>query len=214
VTFVTAFYGIYMKKNTIIFIALNLIILSGCASKTSLTVAPEDWVFEDRAIHIHLESPSDLNAISGRPHSVALGVFQLIDPNTFLGLAETKEGALQLLNSGRIDDTVAQFTRIIIQPGEEKVATLPRAQSAKYIAIISGYYGLNIELDVKVFDVPVKAAKRGFVDLALSNMGLIADEAKAIPDNIFIDVAMGRKGTKRFSLFKEEELNILSSSNF
>ncbi len=213
-TFVTAFYGIYMNKNTLILIALNLIFLSGCASKTSLTVAPEDWVFEDRAIHIHLESPSDLNAISGRPHSVALGVFQLIDPNTFLGLAETKEGALQLLNSGRIDDSVAQFTRIIIQPGEEKVATLPRAQSAKYIAIISGYYGLNIELDVKVFDVPVKAAKRGFVDLALSNMGLIADEAKAIPDNIFIDVAMGRKGTKRFSLFKEEELNILSSSNF
>jgi len=209
-----AFYGIYMKQITCIFIGFYFVLLSGCASKTSLAVAPEDWVFEDRAIHIHLESPSDLNAISGRPHSVALGVFQLSDPNTFLGLAETKEGALQLLNSGRIDDTVSQFTRIIIQPGEEKIATLPRAQSAKYIAIISGYYGLNIELDVKVFDVPVKAAKRGFVDLALSNIGLIADEAKAIPDNIFIDVAMGRKSTKRFSLFEEEELNILSLSDF
>jgi type VI secretion system VasD/TssJ family lipoprotein len=203
-----------MKFLTLVIVTINLAILSGCASKTSLEVAPDDWVFEDRAIHIHLESPSDLNAISGRPHSVALGVFQLNDPNTFLGLAETKEGALQLLNSGRIDDTVAQFTRIILQPGEEKVATLSRAQSAKYIAIISGYYGLNIELDVKVFDVPIKPAKRGFVDLALSNMGLIADEAKAVPDNIYIDVAMGRKSTKRFSLFKEEELNILSSSNF
>ena len=203
-----------MKFLILVIVTINLALLTGCASKTSLEVAPEDWVFEDRAIHIHLESPSDLNAISGRPHSVALGVFQLNDPNTFLGLAETKEGALQLLNSGRIDDTVAQFTRIILQPGEEKVATLSRAQSAKYIAIISGYYGLNIELDVKVFDVPVKPAKRGFVDLALSNMGLIADEAKAIPDNIFIDISMGRKSTKRFSLFKEEELNILSSSNF
>ena len=203
-----------MKFLFFLALTLNLALISGCASKTSLEVAPEDWVFEDRAIHIHLESPSDLNAISGRPHSVALGVFQLNDPNTFLGLAETKEGALQLLNSGRIDDTVAQFTRIILQPGEEKVATLSRAQSAKYIAIISGYYGLNIELDVKVFDVPIKPAKRGFVDLALSNMGLIADEAKAVPDNIYIDVAMGRKSTKRFSLFKEEELNILSSSNF
>ena len=156
----------------------------------------------------------DLNAISGRPHSVALGVFQLNDPNTFLGLAETKEGALQLLNSGRIDDTIAQFTRIILQPGEEKIATLPRAQGAKYIALISGYYGLNTELDIKVFNVPIKAAKRGFVDLALSNMGLIADEAKAIPDEIYIDVAMGRKSTKRFNLFEKEELNILSSSNF
>ncbi len=203
-----------MKFYKYIFITTYLLVISGCASKTSLEVAPEDWAFEDRAIHIHLESPSDLNAISGRPHSVALGVFQLNDPNTFLGLAETKEGALQLLNTGRIDDTIAQFTRIIIQPGEEKVATLARAQSARYIAIVSGYYGLNIELDVKVFDIPVKPAKRGFVDLALSNMGLIADEAKAIPDSIYIDVAMGRKSTKQFSLFKEEELNILSTSNF
>jgi len=190
------------------------LLLTACASKTSLEVAPEDWVFEDRAIHIHVESPSDLNSISGRPHSVALGVFQLNDPNTFLGLAETKEGALQLLNAGRIDDTVAQFTRIILQPGEEKIASLPRAQGAKYIALISGYYGLNTELDIKVFDIPIKPAKRGFVDLALSNMGLIADEAKAIPDEIFIDVAMGRKSTKRFNLFEKEELNILSSSNF
>lgn len=203
-----------MKYITTSIISLCLVIASGCATKTSLEVAPDDWVFEDRAIHIHAQSPSDLNAISGRPHSVALGVFQLSDPNTFLGLAETKEGALQLLNSGRIDDTVAQFTRIILQPGEEKIATLPRAQGAKYIALISGYYGLNTELDIKVFDIPVKPAKRGFVDLALSNMGLIADEAKAIPDEIFIDVAMGRKSTKRFNLFEKEELNILSSSNF
>jgi type VI secretion system VasD/TssJ family lipoprotein len=199
---------------TIFFTIFFTALLSACASKTSLEVAPEDWVFEDRAIHIHVQSPSDLNAISGRPHSVALGVFQLNDPNTFLGLAETKQGALQLLNAGRIDETVAQFTRIILQPGEEKVATLPRAQGAKYIALISGYYGLNTELDIKVFDIPIKPAKRGFVDLALSNMGLIADEAKAIPTDIFIDVAMGRKSTKRFNLFDKEELNILSSSNF
>jgi len=203
-----------MKYIFVTIFYLCIAILNGCATKTSLEVAPDDWVFEDRAIHIHARSPSDLNAISGRPHSVALGVFQLNDPNTFLGLAETKEGALQLLNSGRIDDTIAQFTRIILQPGEEKIATLPRAQGAKYIALISGYYGLNTELDIKVFNVPIKAAKRGFVDLALSNMGLIADEAKAIPDEIYIDVAMGRKSTKRFNLFEKEELNILSSSNF
>ncbi|EAT13268.1 type VI secretion system lipoprotein TssJ [Bermanella marisrubri] len=203
-----------MRQVYLTIIATLIVTLTGCASKTSLVVAPEDWVFEDRAVHIHLQSPADLNAISGRPHSVAVGVFQLNDPNTFLGLAETKQGALQLLNAGRIDDTVAQFTRIILQPGEEKIATLPRAQGAKYIALISGYYGLNTELDIKVFDIPIKEAKRGFVDLALSSLGLIADEAKAVPDDIFIDVSMGRKSTKQFKLFREEEINILSSSGF
>lgn len=190
------------------------LLMSACAGKTSLEVAPDDWVFEDRAIHLHLASPSDLNAISGRPHSIALGVFQLSDPNTFLGLSETKEGALQLLNTGRIDDTIAQFSRIILQPGEEKVATLPRAQGAKYIALISGYYGLNTELDIKVFNIPIKPAKRGFVDLALSNLGLIANEAKAIPDDIYIDISMGRKSTKKFTLLKEEDINVLTANDF
>ncbi|WP_396586398.1 type VI secretion system lipoprotein TssJ [Bermanella sp. R86510] len=193
---------------------ITYLFLIGCASQTSLEVAPEDWVFEDRAIHLHISSPADLNAISGRPHSLVLGVFQLSDPNTFVGLSETKVGALQLLNAGRIDNTVTQFSRIILQPGEEKVASLPRAQGSKYIGLISGYYGLNTELDIEIFSIPVKAAKRGFVDLTLSKLGLIADEAKAVPDDIFIDVAMGRKSTKQFNLLEKEELNILSSSRF
>ena len=195
-------------------LCLIALLLNACASKTSLEVAAQDWTYQEQAIHIHIESPADLNSISGRPHSLALGVFQLNDPNTFLGLSETREGALQLLNSGRIDESIVQFTRIILQPGEEKTANLPRAQAAKYVAIISGYYGLNTELDVKVLDIPIKAAKRGFVDLALSNMGLIADEAKAIPDDLYVEVSLGRKSTREFNQIDKEKLNLLSTSSF
>ncbi len=203
-----------MKNITLIIIAFTTLLLSACASKTSLEVAEKDWTYQDQAIHVHVKSPSDLNSISGRPHSLVLGVFQLNDPNTFLGLSVTKEGALQLLNSGRIDESVAQFTRIILQPGEEKTANLPRAQGAKYVAIISGYFGLNTELDVKVFDIPIKPAKRGFVDLMLSNLGLIADEAKAIPEDLFVEVALGRKSTREFTEINQEELNLLSAGDF
>lgn len=186
----------------------SLLLLSGCASKTILEVAPEDWTYQERAVHIHAAAPADLNAISGRPHSLVLGVFQLSDPNTFRGLSETKEGAVTLLNEGRIDDTIAQFSRTIIHPGEEKTSVLSRAQGAQYIGLISGYFGLNTELDVKIYDIPVKPAKRGFVDIVLSGMGLIADEAKAVPDDMYIDVSLGRKSTREFRILDKEETNL------
>lgn len=194
-----------MQYFTILF---SLVLLAGCASKTTLVVAPEDWAYQERAIHIHASAPTDLNVISGRPHSLAIGIFQLNDPNTFRGLAETKEGSVQLLNKGRIDDTVAQFSRTIMQPGSAKVSILSRAQSAQYIGIISGYYGLNTELDVKIYEIPVKAAKRGFVDIMLSSLGLIADEAKAVPDNIYVDISLGRKSTREFRILDKEETNL------
>jgi len=137
-------------------------------------VAPEDWAYEDRAIHIRSTASADLNVISGRPHSLAIGVFQLNDPNTFQGLSETRDGAVELLKKGRIDNTVAQFSRIIMKPGSEKVVSFNRAQGARYVGIISGYYGLSTELDIKIFPIPVKPTKRGFVNIVLSALSLIA----------------------------------------
>ena len=59
------------------FIALFLsLFLTACASKTTFEVAPEDWTYQERAIHIHASAPADLNVISGRPHSLAIGIFQ------------------------------------------------------------------------------------------------------------------------------------------
>jgi type VI secretion system VasD/TssJ family lipoprotein len=189
----------------VFFLSLFLV---ACASKTSLEVAPKDWTYQERAIYIHATAPADLNVISGRPHSLAIGIFQINDPNTFQGLSETKEGAVQLLNKGRIDDTIAQFSRSIIQPGGEKTSVFSRAQSAQYVGIISGYFGLNTELDVKIYPIPVKPAKRGFVDIILSSLGLIADEAKAIPDNLYIDISLGRKSTREFRILDKDETNL------
>jgi hypothetical protein len=95
-----------------------------------------------------------------------------------------------------------------MQPGGEKVFIFSRAQSAQYVGIISGYFGLNTELDVKIYPIPVKPAKRGFVDIMLSSLGLIADEAKAVPDNLYIDISLGRKSTREFRILDKDETNL------
>ena len=171
--------------------------LAGCASTPELLVAPEDWVYEERAISIELDAPSDLNARAGRPHAIAIGVFQLNDPNTFSGLAATREGAVELLGKGRIDDTVADFRLINVQPGERKTVVFARAQTAQFVGLIVGYFRLTPRQDVHVFNIPVVASDRGLVDLALSKVGLVADEAKAKPGRLSLRIDLGRAGTQQ-----------------
>ncbi len=177
-------------------------LLASCATEpTELTIEPDGWEYEKRGIEISIKAPSDLNSLSGRPHSLALGVFQLNDPNTFTGLAETREGAVELLQKGRIDDTVSNFTLINIRPGERKKVTLNRSQTAQYVGVIAGYYQLNPAKDVKVFPIPLKALSRGLVEGALIKLSLMADEANAVPDKLSLIVELGRSSSKQIKEF-------------
>lgn len=176
------------------------ILVSACSSTpTELTIDPDDWVYEKRAITISIKSSADLNSLSGRPHSLAIGVFQLSDPNTFSGLSVTTEGAVELLQKGQIDETVASFTIINVRPGEKKKVTLNRTQAAQYVGLIVGYYNLNPSKDVKVFPIPLRAQERGLVEKGLASLSLISDEAKAYPDKLNVYVDLGRSGTKQIT---------------
>jgi type VI secretion system VasD/TssJ family lipoprotein len=178
-------------------------ILAACSSTpTELTISPEEWVYEDRAITITVKAPSDLNSVSGRPHSLAIGVFQLSDPNTFSGLSVTRDGAVELLQKGRIDETVANFTIINIRPGERRIVHLNRAQSAQYVGIIAGYFELNPKNDVKLFPIPLKAQKRGLVEAGLVAVSLMADEAKAKPDKLLVYMELGRSSSKQIVSYR------------
>jgi len=180
-------------------------VMACSSSKTKLTVAPEDWVYEDRAIIITVKAPSDLNSVSGRPHSLALGVFQLNDPNTFTGLSVTREGAVQLMQKGRIDDTVSNFTIVNVRPGERRKVHMNRAQSAQYVGIIAGFFELNPNNDVQLFPIPIKAQKRGLVEKGLASVSLISDEAQASPDDLFVYVELGRTGSKQIVTYTAED---------
>jgi len=186
--------------------ALTAILLACSTTPTELSIEPDAWVYEKRAIQITVKAPADLNSVSGRPHSLALGVFQLSDPNTFSGLAETKEGAVELLQKGRIDDTVVNFTLVNIQPAEERKLSLNRAQTAQYLGVIAGYYDLNPKKDVKVFAIPLRALKRGLVEKSLVTLSLMADEAKAVPDKIMVYAELGRDSSKQIILDSEHRL--------
>lgn len=179
---------------------LPLLVLVGCSSTpTELTVEPDDWVYEKRAITVSIQAPADLNSVSGRPHSLAIGIFQLSDPSTFSGLSVTTQGAVQLLQKGQIDQSVASFSLITVRPGEKKNVTIHRTQSAQYLGIIVGYYKINPSTDVKIFPIPLRAQERGLVEKGLAALTLISDEARAYPDKLNIYVDLGRSSTKQIT---------------
>ena len=175
-----------------------MLLLLSCASEpTELTVEEEEWVYEIRAIEMVIKAPSDLNSVRGRPHSLALGVFQMNDPNTFRGLSVSQTGAVELMQKGQIDESIVNFQQITVRPGEQKKVSINRAQTAKYIGVIAGYFQMNPKTDVQIFPIPVRAIKRGLVERALAFASLIADEAKAIPGKLNIFVDLGRTGSKQ-----------------
>ena len=192
--------------------ALLLVFLTSCSSTpTELTVDPDGWIYEKRAITVSIKASADLNSVSGRPHSLAIGVFQMSDPNTFNGLSVTTEGAVELLQKGQIDETVANFSLINIRPGEQKKVTLNRAQTAQYVGMIVGYYSLNPAKDVKVFTIPLRAQERGLVEKGLAALTLISDEAKAFPDKLNIYVDLGRASTKQITDDRKKAIQAVKS---
>ncbi|MHA7879570.1 MAG: type VI secretion system lipoprotein TssJ [Saccharospirillum sp.] len=186
----------------VVLATLLVAVLTGCAGTPVLEVAPEDWKYQDRAVTLQVDSPSDLNALSGRPHSLVIGLFQLSDPGTFQGLTATQEGAIQLLNEGRIDNTIASFNRVIIEPGQTRTVVFPRAQGAQFVGLVVGYFGLSPELDVRIVEIPVTPARRGAVDLVLANLGLTANEAKAVPDVLYLAISLGRNNTNKVEIIR------------
>jgi type VI secretion system VasD/TssJ family lipoprotein len=182
-------------------ICVALFGLGACASApTQLIVAEEEWVYEVRAINMAIRAASDVNSVSGRPHSIAVGIFQMSDPTTFNSLAVDQpgpEGALELLKKGKVDDSIVNFQLISMRPGEQKKISISRAQTAKYIGVIAGYFKLNPKTDVKIFKIPIREIRRGIVENALVMATLIINESKALPDKLSIFVDLGRTGSKQ-----------------
>ena len=150
-----------MKKYIkILFLWLLALGVCSCASRP---LAPPEWRYEKEAIQLHLKADFQLNLYEGTPHTLLICVYQLRDPNTFNQLAGDNNGLYKLLECGLFDASVAGSERLIIHPGQDLTFTLNRAEGAKYVAIVAGYYFLYKERMVRLFDIPVIIEKKGWI---------------------------------------------------
>jgi type VI secretion system VasD/TssJ family lipoprotein len=133
---------------------LFIIILSlvcSCATRT-----PPRWEYEQDAITISLEADNQLNFRDGISHTLSVCIYQLKDPNTFHQLSDDTDGIYQLLDCSIFDASVAVTKRLIVNPNQALSVSLDRAEGAKYVAVVAGYYTIEKDKILRFYKIPVK----------------------------------------------------------
>lgn len=150
-----------MKKiiSMLIWLVSAFLIFS-CASKQ---LAPPEMEFEEKSIKIHMKADPQLNLSDGTSHTLLVCVYQLKEPNTFNQLADDQEGLYRLLECKLFDPSVAGTKRLVVQPGTDTEFSLDRAQGARYVAVVAGYYLLDKERMVRLYEIPVVIEKKGLI---------------------------------------------------
>ena len=58
---------------------------------------------------------------------------------------------------------MAVSKRLILQPGEQLDLRLDRAEGARYVAVVAGYYVIEKPRIVRFYTIPTAVKKQGFI---------------------------------------------------
>ncbi len=149
-----------MKRLLALLLAGTFLFLAACAAKQ---LPPPKWTYEREAIRLHIKADNKLNTDDGDAHTLLLCIYQLSDPNTFNQMANDEEGLYELLECSLFGNGAAAAKRMIIQPGQDINLALDRAEGARWVAVVAGYYILEKERMVKMVEIPEYVEKKGFI---------------------------------------------------
>jgi len=139
---------------------LLALLLWSCASKQ---LPPPGLEYQEGAIKIRVKADPQLNLSNGKPHTLLVCIYQLKDPNALNQLASDQEGLYRLLECNLFDASVAGAKKLIIQPGQDTTFNLDRAEGARYVAVAAGYYLIQRERMVRLYEIPVVVEKKGII---------------------------------------------------
>ncbi|UFS69187.1 type VI secretion lipoprotein TssJ [Geomonas sp. RF6] len=131
--------------------------LASCASTPipQQAPAPPQWSFEREAIRLRLVGDQQLNLYHKTPHALVTCLYQLRDPNAFNQAVGEPDGMARLLECSRFDPSVATAKRLVIQPRQELEERVDRAEGARYLGYVAGYFAAPVENSVYLVEVPV-----------------------------------------------------------
>lgn len=138
-------------------------LLAGCGG--SAAPDPEkthpQWTYAPGSLELRFHADPLLNTYDEQGHTLVLCVYQLSDPNGFNNLAKNATGLSKLLDCKDFDPTAVFYQRLIVQPGEDQVMPLDRAEKAQYVAVAAGYYEMDPVRSTRLFQIPVITRDEG-----------------------------------------------------
>lgn len=132
------------------------------SSDSSTPSSKPKWSYAEGALQLRIRSDKQLNLYDELGHTVVLCVYQLSDPNGWNKLVKNQKGLLKLLECADFDKTAVYYQRLIVQPNEDKIVPLDRAEKAQYVAVAAGYYDLAPQRSTRLFQIPVISKDVGF----------------------------------------------------
>jgi predicted component of type VI protein secretion system len=110
----------------------------------------EPW--REKSIELSIKGDPQLNLYQNSSHALYLCTCQLKDPNAFNQLIDEKGGMEKLLSEcNRFDGSVAYTKRYVVQPGQLLNDKQDRAEGARFMGIVAGYYNMKKEHVVRLF---------------------------------------------------------------
>ena len=110
--------------------------------------------FSKGAIFIEYSSSRKLNMYTNEPHVIPLIVYQLSGINSFNALKKDKAGIIKLLEAKKFDASVMSVSKHFISPDKVGTILLDRASKTKWVALVAGYYDMQVSQSTLVYKVP------------------------------------------------------------
>ena len=153
--------------------AVLAFLLAGCAggspdASRKQVMANVNWDFAKDAVMVEVAAEPNLNQYAGESHTLLLGVYQMADPAPFYKTLADPEALAQSLSSEKGGDAYVQFTRYVVAPGQHSILILDRAQKAKYIGLVAGYYKLSGATSARLFQIPLSVSSDGWISTTWS----------------------------------------------
>ena len=153
-------------------------------SCASAPVEPVKWGYEKDAIELHFKADKQLNYKDKKAHALVICVYQLISPNAFNQLSGSRNGLYSLLECSVFDPAgVAVSKQIVVNPGKDMDMKLDRAEGAKYVALVAGYYTIDKDKITRLYQIPDVTERSGFLWLNKTTR----------PDKLEISLILGSK---------------------
>jgi type VI secretion system VasD/TssJ family lipoprotein len=148
-----------MKRAVLVCVFLVPFLWSCASSSQSIK-----WEYEKDAIALHFKSDKQLNYKDKKAHALVVCVYQLTSPNAFEQLAGSRDGLYKLLECQVFDPaSVAVSKQVVASPGKNVEMKLDRAEGAKYVALVAGYYTIDRAKITRLYRIPEVSERSGFL---------------------------------------------------
>ncbi|NHB91182.1 type VI secretion lipoprotein TssJ [Photorhabdus cinerea] len=188
------FYNVIKRSFSVLLIIL---LISGCSDSISnnekrlQAIEQARPVYANNAIRLKMMADPQLNVFNNMPNSCTILIAQAEKREQLDKLLANPTLLRNLFAGTGATENILQLDNYVMMPGQSVSLHIDRAEQARYVALIAGYYPAPGSTHVRVLSLPLRLEQSGWWNKSWS--------AEFVPMNI--DLMLGRYAITRSHVF-------------